>query len=133
MGGYKREPKHYRLKFEDPDMAGLEVVAKSIKLRDFLDISMAAAKVAANPTGATDDADLMYRQFADALVSWNLLGDDDQPVPATYEGMQGLELDFVLEVIHAWMEAIASVNPTWRGPSSSGGTFPEESIRMDPL
>jgi len=131
--GFKRERKHYRLKFEDPALDGLEVTATSIKLRDFLTISLAAAKVADSPADAADEATLMYRQLAGALVSWNLLDDDDKPVPATYEGLQDQELDLVLEIVHAWMEAIATVDPTLRGTSSSGATFPEGSLRMEAL
>jgi len=36
--GFRKEATQYKLRFEDPDLDGLEVIAKSLPLRDFLAI-----------------------------------------------------------------------------------------------
>lgn len=125
--GYKRELKLYRLRFEDPDMAGLEVVAKSLRLREFLDMNALAGDIQSEA-----DAEKMYRRFGDALVEWNLLDENDEPVPATYEGLADQELDFVLDIIRAWQQAIAGVDPTSPAGLNSGGISPEASLPMAP-
>lgn len=133
--GFKREPKLYRLKFEDPSMAGLEVDAKSLSTGALLEVTELAGAVKNMKADEVDPAALrkLFEVFAAALVKWNLEDEDDRPVPATYEGVVSQELNFVLAVIMAWIGAIASVDIPLPAGSSSGGTSPEASLPMEPL
>ena len=126
--GFKREATHYKLKFEDPALQGLEVVAKALPLRDFFEINRLANDP--NSDNETEQATIIFKKFAGALVSWNL-EDENGPVPATYEGVVDQELVFVNTIIQAWMEAIASVPKASNTTSNGGGTYQELSLPME--
>jgi hypothetical protein len=135
MAGYKRPPKVYKLKFADDDeFAGLEVRAKSVPLGKFLDLTKLVELQGGNiGPEELDQIREMFSGFADALVSWNLLDEQDQPVPATLDGLMTQDFDFVLPVIIAWMEAVAGVAAPLKTASSSGTTTLEASLPMAPL
>ncbi len=82
---------------------------------------------------AMDKVDGLFTRFASSLKAWNLDDDDGRPVGADLDGVRSQDLDFILEVTMAWMDAIASVDPTLPQPANGHGTFPEESIPMEPL
>jgi hypothetical protein len=128
MGGYKRKSKNYVLAFEDPEMDGLEVKVKSLsvgKVREFL------AKSRANEV----DVDGTFDDFEKALLSWNLLDDDDQPVPTNREGIDGQDVDFIMAIVTAWMETITGVPDAdpLGGRSNSGEPSLVASLPMVPL
>jgi hypothetical protein len=128
MGGYKRKSKNYVLAFEDPEMDGLEVKVKSLsvgKVREFL------AKSRANEV----DVDGTFDDFEKALLSWNLLDDDDQPVPTNREGIDGQDVDFIMAIVTAWMETITGVPDAdpLDGRSNSGEPSLVASLPMVPL
>jgi hypothetical protein len=134
--GFVPQKRAYRLRFEADDMAGLEVRATSLSVGAMLDMARLSDSAHSNP----DDADRMFAEFARALVSWNVeedTADADgvgrQPVPATYEGLRSLSLDFALQVINAWMQAVAGVADPLAGTSASGPPSVEASIPMEPL
>lgn len=127
--GYRRARKTYRLKFEDPDMEGLEVLAHSLALGDFLRVASMAGDVSAQAA----NADGLFKEFAKALESWNVEDELGVPVPATYEGVCTQEFDFVLAIVTAWMEAMSAVKPPLPGASNNGATFPEGSLPMASL
>jgi hypothetical protein len=118
--GYQR--KVYRLVFDDPEMDGLEVRAKSV--------SLGAMRKAAD----SDDEFLMMELFAKALVSWNL-EDDGEPVPATLEGLEDQDPEFVTAIITAWTGTISGVPDAspLGGGSDSGRRSLEASIPMETL
>jgi hypothetical protein len=123
--GYKPKFKTYKLFFADPEMDGLEVTARSIPVGPLLELSV---------TDPEQDPYKSVRHFADALVDWNIEDDDGNPVPANLEGLATLEIDFVLEVVRAWTQALTAVRPPLPEGSPSGGTSaPEVSIPMTPL
>jgi hypothetical protein len=130
--GYKPKRKTYKLVFDDEDMAGLEVRARSMDLGGFLRI--------------TEMGDLMGRQitpddmarvrelftlFADALLEWNITDDDGGAVPASFAGMCKQEPEFVISVIKAWSEAVGGVRPPLPQPSSGGEQSLEAQIPME--
>src|SRR5258706_50838 len=82
---------------------------------------------------AMDKVDGLFTRFAKSLRAWNLDDDDGEPVPETLDGVRSQDLDFILEITMAWMDAIASVDPTLPQPANGSGTFPAESIPMEPL
>lgn len=142
--GYKRS-KIYRLVFADPEFEGLEVRAKSVPIGDFLQITSLVGLKDSGEFTEDDKAKItdLFGTFSKALVDWNVEDDErdddgnltgrDVPVPPTLEGLLTQDLDFVLEIIKAWMDAVASVPDAVGKGSGSGVTFPEASLPMDPL
>lgn len=129
--GYRREPKLYRLRFEDPSMEGFECLCRSVSIERFMALTGLAGgtDLARQAEGAME----MFGIFAEALVSWNLEDEDGEKVPATLEGVRAQDLDFMLPIIVAWQEAIAAVAPPLPSSSNGGATSLERSIPMAPL
>lgn len=105
---YKKERKGYKLKFEDYE--GLEVTVGSLSIDKLLSLTELASNLDSDDAGIEQSRELI-KVFADALVSWNLGTEDGKAVPATYEGVLTQEFDFILEIIMAWMNQMASVSP----------------------
>jgi hypothetical protein len=133
--GFTPEPTHYRLKFEQPALKGLEVTAESLSVDEFLRVSELATAATAKDRGAEagDAARQLLDAFAANLVSWNIEDKDGNLVAPSRAEVGALKFDFVLKVIMAWMEAVASVDTPLPGGSPSGGTSPEPSLPMVPL
>lgn len=156
-GGYKRSKPLYKLNFADDEFDGLEVTAKSLPLQEFFGLQRLQARANSDP----DAAETVVRKLTEVIVSWNLLDDDDKPVPVAYavckvagkpgepgkpcshhqndEGAEACEygglceqdLPFVLTIFGAWMESIADIPNHSPGTSSAGESNPELSIPMD--
>lgn len=126
--GYQR--KAYVLKWpEDHELHGLEVTTKGLPVRKLFKL----ARLAGQLSGDTDletkvaVADELFAGFAERLVEWNLEDDGGAPVPATLEGVQDQDMDFMLPLIMTWMDAVASVDiplPQASGDGSSTETEP---------
>lgn len=130
----------FKLVFEDPQMDGLEVRARSVPLRDILDLT----KLAGQDLNALPDderlavVEAMLGLFAKALVSWNIEDEDTEggpnvPLPADLDGLKSLEVDFAMEIVAQWMEAIMGVIGPLGRKFSSGVPSLEASLPMDPL
>ena len=132
--GYRPQRKVYRLRFADPDMAGLIVQARSAPIGQFLGLA-GLADLQRDQVSAGDMArvDELLTGFADCLVEWNLEDEQGAAVPATLEGVRAQETDFILRVVFAWIEAVASVPGPLGAGSSDGGRSVEQSIPMEPL
>jgi hypothetical protein len=130
--GFEAPQKAYRLNFAETGLAGLEVTAGSLPLGEFLKVSeLAAAKD--DPQGAANSAKQLFETFAGSLLSWNLTR-DGEPVPATYDGILGQDLDFMMKIVLAWVSAMADVDtPLPNGSSGGAASALEHSIPMAPL
>lgn len=60
----------------------------------------------------------LFDNFADSLVSWNLGSDPASPVPANRQGVYSQDIDFVLEIISAWAEAVGGVSNDLKAESN---------------
>lgn len=121
MAGYKRNPKIYKLVFDETtDYPGLEVQARTLSLGQLLD--------ARTRDDDEDETKAMVDLFAERLVSWNLLDEDEQPVPATIEGIRDQDDDLILAVINRWQAAMRGVPAPLESGSASVGTSPVESV-----
>jgi hypothetical protein len=133
MARFKPARTFYRLTFEDPELAGLEVTTRKISLEglleivDMIDVVQGFDSKNIEPVGLKMVKDLFAR-FAAVLSEWNVDDDDDQPVPCTIEGLLSLEAEFVLAVIEAWVRAMSQAPPPLPGESSSGSSSPEKSL-----
>ena len=115
--GFKHQAKVYRLVFDDPELEGLEVRARSLSIAE-----------------ARDDDRKVLDSFADALVSWNLEDENGQPLPATLETLETYpDVDFMNLIMDTWMTAVAGVDEELGKDSSSGEQSPEASLPMEPL
>ncbi|MFJ4624223.1 hypothetical protein [Streptomyces sp. NPDC088812] len=75
-------------------------------------------------------------EFADALVSWNLEGEDGTPVPCTRDGLFSIDNDLALALATEWMERLGGkVDDADPLPQSSpsGGPSLVESVPMEAL
>lgn len=100
---YKVTSKTYRLRFED--RPGLEVVMRSLSVGELLDMAdLADAYTNGKATG--EQSARLFVLFADRLVSWNIDGDDDKPVPGTAAGVRSLAADLFLQIFEGWFTAM---------------------------
>jgi hypothetical protein len=130
--GYKAR-RVYVLEFVDLD--GLEVRARSTTIDKFMDIS-ALADLSPGMDFTDEDRAKIHElcaAFAECLVGWNLEDDDEQPIPATLDGLLSIDLDLVMSIVRAWLDAVASVSPPKGAPSPNGSRSVEGSLPMAPL
>lgn len=129
--GFKITPKGYRLKFSTPEMDGFEVVARSLNTGKFLEFQAAQAQQAAGGEKAASATEQMLEMLAASLISWNAEDEEGQPIPTTMDGLKTLDLDFNMEIIRAWMDAINGVPDPLPKTSAAGKPSAEVSIPMD--
>ena len=126
--GFEPQETLYKLTWEDPAMAGLEVTVREPSIDQLLtmdDIGTGDGKGM-----DTEKVRGAFRVFADLLESWNVER-KGEPVPATYEGVVSLGLGFINKIIGAMAAEFAKPDPTSPPGSSGGGTLPS-SIPMQP-
>ena len=130
--GYRRQPTIYRLLFEEYE--GLEVMARSVSIDEYLKITKLADKMTTTP--GEEQVRELFSWFARRLVSWNLEDEDGTPIPATLQGLLGEELGFATKVVMAWVNKVVRVDPTSPPGSSPGASPPDPaqaSIPMEPV
>jgi hypothetical protein len=123
--GYRPKKKIYDLKFEDPDMDGLEVKLRGLNTGQVLQADEARTE------GGDDRIHGLLRMYADQLVAWNIEDEDGKPLPMTIDAVLGLDLDFNMKIIDTWRMAIAGVPAPLDSDSLSGEPSLEASIPMD--
>ncbi|SRR5258706_5587074 len=128
--GFKREAKLYRLKFEDPELNGFQCLMRSLSIREFRDLATLGDTLQSRGDGTEKAFTALFGLVASKLQEWNLEDEDGQPVPSTLEGIEGQELDFVMQVVTAWMTAIAGVAPPLPESLNSGETSPAVQLHL---
>ena len=127
---FKREGKRYQLTFEDGDLDGFECIMRGISLEQFIDVTALETELQ-TPEGRTpENIEKQFSFIGSLLVSWNLDDEDGNPVPATYEGLRAQDFEFVMQVMKAYMNALAVVPKDSDSDSSAGGTSPERSLGL---
>lgn len=126
---FKRKRKVYKLDFTGTEYEGLQVKVRGLTTGEYLDI----VSLSAPNTEGEQETEAMLRLFAEHLVSWNLVDEDDEPVPTTFEGVKSN--DFVMNsfIINAWTDALASVpagteKKSLPGDSSLVASIPTETL-----
>lgn len=102
----------YTLRFDDGDLAGQVVRARTASASGRIDIAHAGQRPTAEQALAGPEmADRMYRlfrAFAGSLLSWTLADDESgEPIPATLHGLLSLDFGHAVGVTHAWLDAVA--------------------------
>lgn len=115
-------------KIKDED--GLVVRMKSIRLGKLRKIIATV-----DDLDSADDSTLdeVINLLAGGLVSWNLVDEDDQPIPADKDGLDELELPTALAIVSSWIEAVTGVEEELGKDSPSGGNFPGQPLTMATL
>lgn len=75
----------------------------------------------------------IFRPLADVLLWWNLLDDNDEPVPPTLDAMLGQDSRMMGEIIRAWQQATMGVSAPKGQKSTDGERSVEASLTMEPL
>lgn len=105
MGYEVPESPNLRLVFTDPSFNGLEVVCRPTPIGQ---LNEAASLADIDPKKVKpEDAEKVQRlisAFARALVSWNLTR-KGRKVPATVKGVDSLDVEFVMQLVSAWLSA----------------------------
>jgi hypothetical protein len=132
MARYKRQETIYKLVFADPEMDGLEVRVRDVsigKLRQLVTL-----REDASDDEQTEELDKLFNEFAKSLVDWNLDDENDDPVPATLEGILAQPGKFVMQIIGAWIETVSGVPKDGPLPvrSTGGSPFQVASIPVVP-
>lgn len=136
-----RRPRTALLRFDDPEMEGLEVRCRRTTLGDALDLDELASAI---DTGGRPEIEAFLSAFADrVLLSWNL--DDEvidatgeptgvyDPVPTTLEGLLTQDLRFVMAIFTAWMESAVGVAAPLAPTSPAGLPSGLPSMPMETL
>ena len=115
--GFKHQPKVFKLTFDDPDLAGLEVKVRSLSIAE-----------------VEDEDRKVFEQFADALISWNLEDENGAILPPTLESVQNYpDYEFMSLLATTWVSAVTGVKEELGKDSDSGQQVPEGSIPMETL
>lgn len=139
--GYKPQRRLYRLDFSETEHAGLEVTARGTSMAGLLQL-MELADEAGELAELDEKADKaviagkmreMFAPFARVIVSWNLLDDDDEPVPASLDGLLSQDPEFIGFVLSSYVQAISAAPPPLPGTSPSGGNSEEGLTAMAAL
>ena len=107
--GYKRERRVYVMEFTDPQYEGLEIKVRSIPIRELTHL-MTLDPEAEDATVRGSSIDKLMSAFAEALVSWNMTDENDQPLPTTLEYIESEDVDFIMACIGQWMQVVSRVD-----------------------
>ena len=130
--GYTPKRTLYKLDFSRTEHAGLEVTTRSASLETLLEVlALADLAEARGLEAVVKQFQAAIALFAGVLVSWNVETDDGDPVPATAEGLQSQEPEFVLSVMTMWATEMTKAPPDLPSASSDGAAL-EASIPMSP-
>ena len=76
-----------------------------------------------------EQGELLGRTFGNRiLVGWNLVDEDDKPLPPTGDGMDELPASMALSIVTDWFETLETVSAPLGDASSDGETLEELSI-----
>ena len=107
----------YRLRFDDPAYADLEVVCRSMSIGSLID----AVNLMPTDDGLPDPATLeaMFKILADGIAEWNL-EDSGVPVEVTPEVIRDLPLRLNLAILMAWVSSAVEVEAPLAARSENG-------------
>jgi hypothetical protein len=135
--GFKAPRQTLTLKFVDPAYEGFEVVVRRMTIDDTFvfneyDLREWETKVRAGAL-TKDEIDArmaeMWERLTDAIESWNLEDDADNPIPVSVSALRAQEPDFFWTLVRAWILGMTlRVDDDTKAPSSDGK--PSEELQM---
>lgn len=135
--GFKAPRQTLTLKFVDPAYEGFEVVVRRMTIDDTFtfneyDLREWETKVRAGsvPKDEIDERMAeMWARLVDAVESWNLEDDADNPIPVSVAALRAQEPDFFWTLVRAWILGMTlRVDDDTKAPSSDGK--PSEELQM---
>ncbi|MER7234025.1 hypothetical protein ABT348_24120 [Streptomyces olivaceus] len=130
---YTRKRRTVTLEFGDEqgEFAGLEVEVKSLSMGEFFKMS----KLVHKREMSEQEVESLLRTFSNKLVAWNVEDEDGTRVPASFDGLMAMDLEFNLKIIEVWLKAIAPPEATsdLGKDSPSGEQFPGQPATMEAL
>ena len=132
---YVRDKVHLLTWEGDHELAGLEMRARAIPLREYLELdSIISGRALPERFTTADEAiDWVFGRFASALVSWSLHDREGRPVPPDLDGVMSQDREFVMIVLRDWIEALRTVAAPLPKPSPASERSAEASIPMESL
>lgn len=95
---------------EGSEFSGLEIRMKRMSIKQLMRVEKLSDL---GKSDSTDEVESTMVELLDAvgkgLLGWNYEDDDDQPVPATRESLDDLDVDLALALVRAWTKAAAAV------------------------
>lgn len=125
----------YLLDFSDPTFHGLEVRARGCSLEQAMELQR-CINLGGNIGAAGFEADRRrwFELLAELIIEWNLLDEQDRPVPITPEAIAQEEFTLLSAICVAYLLAVVSVSAPLPQPSSDGPSSLEGfDIPMEPL
>lgn len=132
--GFRPAPRRYRLVFDDPALKGLEVVARSVSIGEFMEMTGLDEATALSPMTLPDGAPVpltMLQRFAETIAEWNLEDEDGKAVDVSFKALKDLDLSVVRPMVKAWLEGISGVSRPLDVPSASGETSEAASLGLE--
>lgn len=134
--GFTPKRTQYRLKFDKTtDLDGLEITTRSVSVGQLMDLQRFGSELA----GAEDDdfapeaIEKMVDLLASGIVEWNVEDEEGRPVEPTTANLLAQDLPFIYAVLTAWSQAMSGISESLGKDSTSGESFPEESLPMETL
>jgi hypothetical protein len=127
---FKLQPKLYQVTFEEGDLDGLVCQFRGVSLEKFIEIA-GLADALGSPEGRTpENIEAQFSLLGALLESWNLVGEDDRPVEASYEALKQFDYSYVQQIMRGYTRAFTAVPKASSENSPSGGTSPERSLGL---
>ncbi|HEU0072481.1 MAG TPA: hypothetical protein VFS30_00580 [Dehalococcoidia bacterium] len=60
---------------------------------------------------SAEDVRALMQEFAKFLIEWNIRDRNNDPVPADFDGLMSLPVNFVVDLMAAWSRAMADTRP----------------------
>lgn len=118
--GYKRTRTIYKLVFEEP-FEGLTVRARSMPLGEFLKLApVLDMDIGAMTSEDTAKMERLFELFTGVLIEWNMEDENDQPVPATLEGLLSLEIPEALAIVNNYAINLGGISAPLEPTSTDG-------------
>lgn len=139
--GFKPKRTLYKLDFSGTDLDGLEVTARGTSVGGLLELADVGSRLEelkglderAEGAQVREALRELFAPFAKVVVAWNVVDDDDEPVPASVDGFMSQEFDFITSIITSYVQAMTQAPPPLPGNSGSGTTSGEERAAMAAL
>lgn len=127
--GYRKIPTIYTLDDIEGE-EGLIVRMKAIKVGALRKVM----KATSNKGDSSDESmEEVIALMAKSLVSWNLEDEKGKPVPANAKGIDDQELELLMAIMEAWMDAMIGVDEDLGKGSTSGASSPAPPLTMEAL
>ncbi len=134
--GYKKQKKLYVLDFKGTNLEGLEIYVRSTSLGKMLDLTGLASLGDNIKNGGLDQQDLeaikeVFRLFIERVDRWNLVDEDDNPIPVSYEAFMDFDPGDAMQAVTAWQSAILDVPAPLDQKSNDGKRWEGAPIPME--